>query len=209
MNSNYQDFLSLGSSLQGGDEKVEEVRVGLLGFRKEVEAVKRKVAERGEEVDRLVDERVEVRRQIALGRQLLDIHIRLSEIEGRLMVTPPKKPIDAEEETFSDSETTSDDDEDESSVEGAFISLSKLRRHVQQYLYIRQCCDFMGPDHPFIAAQEPRMSKVRNTLLLDLSTALKQAKIAGEPGKPRLLKLMGVYRDMDEVSEALKVLKVS
>jgi hypothetical protein len=34
VNSNYQDFLNLGNSLHGGEEKVEEVRIGLLGFRK-------------------------------------------------------------------------------------------------------------------------------------------------------------------------------
>ena len=31
VNTNYEQFLSLGSDLKGGEEKVEDVRVGLLG----------------------------------------------------------------------------------------------------------------------------------------------------------------------------------
>ena len=62
-------------------------------------------------------------------------------------------------------------------------------------------------EHPFVAAQTPRMMKVRNTLLLDLSTALQQAKAAGSLGAERIMKLMKIYADMDESAEAVKVIK--
>ena len=32
MNANYEDFLGLGGQLKGGEERVEEVRLGVLGF---------------------------------------------------------------------------------------------------------------------------------------------------------------------------------
>ncbi|KAI1580492.1 COG2 multi-domain protein [Pyrenophora tritici-repentis] len=64
VNSNYQDFLNLGNSLHGGEEKVEEVRVGLLGFRKEVDGLMEVVGSREEEVKELLDERRDVRRKI-------------------------------------------------------------------------------------------------------------------------------------------------
>ena len=207
VNSNYQDFLSLGSSLKGGDEKVEEVRVGLLGFRKEVESVRKSVLGKEEEVQKLVDERVDVRKQIAFGRQLLDVEARLSVLEERLMVESAVKSeaaTNGDAVDISDSEETSDEDEDETRQ---FMSISKLRRHVYQYLLIRKLSEGISTDHPFLVAQEPRLIKLRNTLLLDLSTALKQAKGAGAAGLDRTMKIMGIYRHMDEATEAVKVLK--
>src|SRR5580700_8340667 len=42
VNTNYEEFLSLGSDLKGGEEKVQDVRVGLLGFKRGVEDVRAK-----------------------------------------------------------------------------------------------------------------------------------------------------------------------
>lgn len=61
--------------------------------------------------------------------------------------------------------------------------------------------------HPFVAAQTPRLAKVRSTLLLDLSTALQQAKRAGSAGSGRVMQVMKIYADMEEQGEAVKVLK--
>jgi hypothetical protein len=61
--------------------------------------------------------------------------------------------------------------------------------------------------HPFIAAQAARMTKLRSTLLLDLSTALQQAKSGGTAGSGRTLKVMEIYAQMEESGEAVKVLK--
>ncbi|KAI1538120.1 COG2 multi-domain protein [Pyrenophora tritici-repentis] len=86
VNSNYQDFLNLGNSLHGGEEKVEEVRVGLLGFRKEVDGLMEVVGSREEEVKELLDERRDVRRKIEVGRRLVDYDARLKELEAELMI---------------------------------------------------------------------------------------------------------------------------
>ncbi|KAF2647632.1 hypothetical protein K491DRAFT_772421 [Lophiostoma macrostomum CBS 122681] len=206
VNSNYQDFLGLGRSLKSGDEKVEEVRVGLLGFRKEVEAVRGRVVGREDEVRELVGERVEVRRQIAVGRALVDYEARLALLEGQLMVETAGKPAVAGGfDEASDSEEDESDDE-----EGAYsMSVSKLRRHVMQYRLVQEVGRQVGEEHPFIMAQTHRLVKVRNTLLLDLSSALQQAKAAGAAGKDRTMKILSVYADMDEAAEAVKVLKSS
>ncbi|KAF2801703.1 uncharacterized protein BDZ99DRAFT_512789 [Mytilinidion resinicola] len=206
VNSNYQDFLSLGGSLRGGDEKVEEVRVGLLGFRKEVEAVRKKVLEKEEEVADLVDDKVDIRKQIAVGRALLDVEARLSALEERLMVESAGKSgpgINGEDAVDIDSEDTSDEEDEE----GQSVSIAKLQKHVHQYRLIQKISEKIGSEHPFIVGQEPRVVKVRNTLLLDLSNALKQAKAAGADGVDRVMRIMGVYRDMDEAAEAVTVLK--
>ncbi|KAI2476566.1 COG2 multi-domain protein [Pyrenophora tritici-repentis] len=139
VNSNYQDFLNLGNSLHGGEEKVEEVRVGLLGFRKEVDGLMEVVGSREEEVKELLDERRDVRRKIEY-RLVLGLEKELSE-------------------------------------------------------------------HPFVTAQAPRIAKARSTLLMDLSTALQQAKSAGSSGSGRVIKVMKIYTDMEESAEAVKLLK--
>ncbi|KAF2728234.1 hypothetical protein EJ04DRAFT_477685 [Polyplosphaeria fusca] len=199
VNANYTDFLSLGQSLKSGDERIEEVRVGLLGFRKEVESLRAKVVEREGEVAKCVDQRVEVRRKIAVGRALVDYDERLKLLEERLMVaTGGKHAVDDSDE--------SEDDEDDEEEGGYSLGIARLRKHVLQYRLILQIEKEIG-EHPFLAAQAPRIMKVRNTMLLDLSTELQQAKAAGEPGKGRVVKILGLYADMDANAEAVKVIK--
>jgi conserved oligomeric Golgi complex subunit 2 len=205
VNSNYQDFLGLGRSLKSGDEKVEEVRVGLLGFRKEVENARNRVVEREEEVKTALDERVAIRKQIAIGRALVDCEARLALLEGELMVESSGKPGANGDEDISDSEEESNESDEEMYP----VSISKLRRNVEQYRLIQGVSKGVGEQHPFISAQAPRMTKVRNTLMLDLNTALRQAKSAGKTGADRVMRILRIYADMDESAEAVKILKSS
>lgn len=187
--------------MKGGDEKVEEVRVGLLGFRKEVEGLERGVKEREEEVGRLVREREEVRRKIKVGREVVGFEGALKGLEEALV-------IEGKEETGNGSDDDDEDDEDEDDEEEGEVvggmSIAKLRRHVLQYRIVREAEKRLG-DHPFVGAQAPRMIKVRSTLLLDLSTSLQQAKAA--KAASRVVKIMKTYADMGEEAEAVKVLK--
>lgn len=204
MNSNYQDFLNLGNSLHGGEEKVEEVRVGLLGFRKEVNGLKGVVEQRELEVRQLLQDRRDARTKIEIGRRLVDYDARLKELESELVIeTSGKEPI-----ILGDEVSDSDEDEDEEEEdEGSYgVSIAKLRRNAVQYRLILGLEKGLG-EHPFIAAQGPRMAKVRSTLLMDLSTALQQAKSAGTAGSGRVMKVMKIYADMEESAEAVKVLK--
>jgi hypothetical protein len=202
VNSNYQDFLNLGNSLHGGEEKVEEVRVGLLGFRKEVDGLKKVVDEREQEVGTLLEERRDVRVKIELGRRLIDYDARLRELEEDLEINSAGKELSGHDDV-SDSEEEDDDDEDDANYG---VSITKLRRNVMQYKLVQELEKNLG-DHPFVAAQAIRITKVRSTLLLDLSTALQQSKSAGTAGFGRVMKIMKVYADMEESAEAVKVLK--
>lgn len=203
VNSNYQDFLNLGNSLHGGEEKVEEVRVGLLGFRKEVDGLKKVVNEREQEVGGLLDERRDVRAKIELGRRLLDYDARLRELEDELDINNAgKEAHENGAEDVSDSEDEEEDEEDDNYG----VSVTKLRRNVLQYRLIQELEKSLG-DHPFVAAQLARFTKIRSTLLLDLSTALQQGKSAGQAGTGRIVKVMKIYADMEESEEAVKVLK--
>ena len=206
VNTNYQQFLSLGSDLKGGEEKVEDVRVGLLGFKRGVEDIRLRVRERKVDVERLLKEKKGVVKEIALGRGLLEVDARLEELEDRLMVTSLGRAANGnDEDAWSDSEEECDD-KGVFEVEGG-TSTMKLHRLVTDYRQVEQLSTSIGTGHPFIAAQESRMIKVRNTILLDLSTALKQAIALKEGGQPRVIKILSLYRDLGTGEAAIKILK--
>ena len=204
VNANYTDFLSLGASLKGGDERVEEVRVGLLGFRKEVAALKEDVETREDEVGDLIDQRSEIRKKIAAGRQLVAFEEGLRSLEEALVIEAKTDvDTDSDEEEDEDEDGEDDEDEDDQGSLGG-VSIAKLKRHVLQYRVAQEQGKRLG-EHPFVLAQAPRMAKVRSTLLMDLSTALQQAKVA--KASNRVLKIVQVFGDMGEPGEAVKVLK--
>ena len=203
MNDNYQDFLSLGGSLKGGEEKVEEVRVGLLGFKRDIEGLKSKVESRRVEVDELMEEKRRIRKEIQLGKGLLEVDQRLEELEASLMVASIGDTLRNSGEGEISLSESEDDNEEEP---GNAISVSRLQRRVQQYVYIKRLMDKIGVSRPFILKQEERALKIRQTLLLDLSNVFKHKTITDEQDKARALKVMGLYKDMGELNEALQLL---
>ncbi|SLM35042.1 Conserved oligomeric Golgi complex, subunit 2, N-terminal [Lasallia pustulata] len=206
VNENYQDFLSLGSSLRGGDRVVEEVRVGLLGFRRDVQSLKDKVEERKTEVAVLVEERGKVRKEVQTGRALLEIGQRLDELEKRLMVVSNGMKVGTSEDERNSGLDDSDEASDEEGLDNA-LSTSRLHRHVDQFLHIKRLMTRVPSDHPFLVRQQERVIRLRHTLLLDLSSALTQVVPVDDFDKERLLKIVSIYGDMGEGSEALRVLE--
>ncbi|KAI4094525.1 MAG: hypothetical protein LQ339_007486 [Xanthoria mediterranea] len=202
VNENYEDFLSLGSSLRGGEEKIEEVRLGLLGFQRDVEGVKAIIDGRRKETEALINQRKEIRRQMQVGRALLDINQRLCELEQSLMMTTNGSPTNNAEPDIDHEISDSGEESDEG--QGGGMSISRLTRHTQQYLLAQQIMKRVGSDHPFVVRQEARMTKVKNTILLDVGNALKQA---GGQDTEYLMKILAIYRDLGEYQEASKVLK--
>lgn len=205
VNENYQDFLSLGSSLKGGDEKVEEVRFGLLSFRKEVEGLKGKVVEREDEVKGLVGEKRRIREEVQIGRRLLEVDSKIEDLEQRLMlVSAGLEKVNGAQDGRSESEGESDEDGDEDDV-----AIPRLRRHVEQYIYVTRSIEKIGGDHPFLVKQEDRVLRLKQTILLDLNTALKQAVAEGDVSRDDLLELLDLYNQMDQAQEAVTVLRES
>ena len=205
VNENYEDFLGLGSSLRGGDDKVEEVTFGILSFKKEVENLNGKVEERKHEVEDLVGERKQIREQMRLGRRLLEVHQRIEDLEQRLMLAPTAsvqdgQPDDSGEPSSSDGETEDGDDADS-------VGLPRLRKHAESLVYIRLLVKKIGEQHPFLATQEERILRLKQTVLLDLNNALKQTVGRGEEGRVELLEILSIYKQMGEANEAIAVLK--
>ncbi|KAB8234699.1 hypothetical protein ETB97_004074 [Aspergillus alliaceus] len=216
VNENYRDFLSLGIALQGGEEKVEQVRVGLLAFQRDVQSIRDKVDARYREVEQLVEEKKRLRKQANVGRALLDYADRVDELERKLMIrdSTPAHQGDSTKDLDTDSDlldSESEESEEEELPNGAsatpLVSLKRLEHHIQKYVYLTRLSSRIGDDHPFLLNQQPRLSKIRSAVLLDLKTALEQAKNAGEKRDTKTLAVLRLYKLMGEDTSAVSALK--
>lgn len=199
VNSNYEEFLSLGGDLKGGEEKVEGLKVGLLGFEREVEGIQRAVKEREAEVRGLLEERKGVRKEVVLGRALLEVGERVTELEESLGLGEKDDDVEGEQDGF-------DEDEDDGADEGVpGLRLGKLKRHVREYVLLSRAIERIGPEHSFLDAHRGRVAEIRKTLLLDLATGLRAAKNAKEP--EAILAIIKMYGDLGAEKESVRVLK--
>ncbi|KAL2882114.1 hypothetical protein SGCOL_002376 [Colletotrichum sp. CLE4] len=218
VNGNYTAFLSLGNELRGGDERVENVRVAMLGFRRAVEEIKGKVRTRGDEVQGLSGELREVRKGIEVGRKMLELDERVSSLEERLALAslPGKgKTGGSEEEEEEDDDWDADDSEESGEEEdddvGGLVGSSpaKLAGFAQDFCIVEALADAIGRDAQFVVKAEARIVRCRNTILLDLGTAMKEARKAGKKGQARTVKYLGLYGLLDAQAEAIRALKSS
>ena len=210
MNENYADFVGLGSDLRGGGEKVEEVRVGVLGVRRGVEGLVGLVGERRAEVEGLVGEMRRVGRERRVGRGLLVVEGGLAKLEERLGVERGRGAGEGDGDKlggFSEGGGSDDDEEEEEGGQEGGVSVMRLQRNVEQFVKVKRVVERIGADHPFLVKQENRVLRIRQTLLLDLGSALRQMDLVNEQDKGRTLNILGLYRDMGETEEALLVLK--
>lgn len=202
VNGNYEEFLSLGGDLKGGEEKVEGVRVGLLGFQREVEGIRKAVQDRVRETGELLQEKKGLRKEIVLGRALLEVHERLEELEEKLGI----KTKEGEEDDEDDDDDEEDDDTSSDLESSPCASTTKrLRKQSEQYLLIVCQSSKIGQSHPFLVSLQPRVDEVRKTLILDLSASLRQAKSSND--RNAVLGLSQVFGALDAQSDALKVLR--
>lgn len=176
----------------------------MLGFGREVGAVRDVVAARAEEVGVLLDEKKQLRKDILVGRRLLEIEERLEDLEARLMVEPDNS-LSAANPSANDEDSDDEDEEDEEGDSATSTTLSRLRKHAQAYLLLTHLTQKVL-EHPFVIAQQSRLLRVRNTLLLDLRTAVKQAQATGVSGK-QLLDFLVIYRELGETEEGVGALK--
>jgi conserved oligomeric Golgi complex subunit 2 len=198
VNDNYQDFLDLGSTLRGGGDRVEDVRVGLLTFQRDVTGLKDAVERRRGRVAELVMTKKDIRRETGVGRQLLEIDERIDECERKLSLrtVPAQKSPEAESADVNgdgqkwsddwtdplsdDSEDDYDDAEDEAGVP------PRLKRRTEEFLILKHLINKHSP-HPFLQSQEGRVRRIQETLLTDVDVAIR-----GEPdvkAKQKILQL--------------------
>ncbi|KAG6295301.1 hypothetical protein E4U46_004764 [Claviceps purpurea] len=205
VNANYTAFLSLGSELKGGDEKVGDVKVALLAFRRAVEEVKAKVARKKGETRQLNDELRLVRGHIEEGRKMLELEDRLAMLEKRLALD--SLPGGGGAGDWTSDNSSSDEDESDSAAGLVGSSPGRLLQSATQCGEAILLKESLDQDHPFVIKLEERLTRCRNTLLLDLGNALKEARGAGAEGQNRILKYLAIYRLLDAQSEAVRFLR--
>lgn len=201
VNANYTSFLGLGDELKGGEERVEDVRVALLGFRRQVEEIQSRVRGRREDVQRVGGELRGVRGEVETGRRMLELEERVEVLLGRL--EEDRSEHDSEDED--DDEDGGDGNEEEATFTGSSPSL--LMDLARECVTIDKLADAIGRDLPYVKKMEERISRCRNTLLLDLGASMKEARKSGDKGRERVMKLSAVYRLLGAYSEAVKILK--
>ncbi|KAK8110632.1 uncharacterized protein PG998_007089 [Apiospora kogelbergensis] len=186
----------VNANYTGGEERVEDVRVGLLGFRRAIEEVKGRVGDRGREIQGLSTELGGVRGEIETGRRMLELNDRLELLEGRLALDGAEVDSDESED---------DEDEEENQIVGS--SATKLAALAKDYTTIDAMADDIGRDTSYVKKLAERIAKCRATILLDVGTTIKAAKKAGPSGQEKLIKLMAVCSTLDAQKEAIKALK--
>lgn len=212
VNDNYTVFLSLGDELKGGNERVEDVKVALLGFRRAVEEVKSGVSTRRQDVETLNEDLGAVRSDIEVGRSMLELDERLSDLEHRLAVGANSSEQEQQKNyPFVDSSDDEEDDDSDDDDADPFVGSSpfKLASFVRDIALLERLADWIGGETPFVAQAEKRIQKCRDTILIDLGNALKEAKAAGPHGQERVLKYLGLYRNLGAAQDAIAALKGS
>jgi hypothetical protein len=200
VNNNYSVFLNLGVTLKGGEDKVEEVRVGLLGFQREISLLKGRITESLDGITKDLRERERIQETRRIGAKLVEFDGRIEVLELQLMLTTGESGI----EDFEDE--GQENDEELASIAPPL----RLAKTAQDYLYLVHMAENeLPPGHPFVKAQEARIARIKSTILLDLGTAAKATIAVAEPGTDRLLKIMQIYADLDEAQEGIKILKGS
>ncbi|KAG0641252.1 oligomeric golgi complex component, COG2-domain-containing protein [Tuber brumale] len=206
VNRDYVDFVGLGGSLRRGDGRVVDLRMGLLGFRREVGVIMGVV----EGVRRDVEVQVRRRRVVEGGRtlakDLLTLSYRLDELSTLLLIHPPCTSPAAAATTTTAIPIPDFDQDAPGPGKSSTPSIPRLSRIILGYLYLtRNMLPRLPQQHPFVKTQIPRIEAVRKTLLLDLDSALKEARSSKDSEK--VLVLLGFYADLGAEAEGIRALK--
>lgn len=210
VNTKYEKFLSLGEDLKGGEERIESVRVGLLGFKSGVSDIRGKVKDKKDEVEALLREKISIRRDIAFGRNLLELDARLEELERRLKVITLSSNLngDIEKDISIDDIYDEDVDNDGFTVtDVSGFSPKWIQRLASEFCYIESLIENIGTDHPFVISQNFRLMQIKKKILIALSKALNLSKVTSKEEKYELVELLGIYSKLGAANEAVKVLK--
>lgn len=197
VNRDYADFIGLGSSLSGGDGRVEDLKMGLWGFQRDVEGVAGRIEEVAKQVERELKARENIRADKILARILLALSQRLDELSSLLLL---------DGSTPADSASLLIDGEGGEDVFGeGLTSIGRLKRVVSGYRYVIQHLVPRVPvENSFLEAQLPRIEKIKSTLLLDLRSALKESKLRDVE---KAIVVMGFYADLGAEGDAVKLLR--
>lgn len=192
VNDNFQDFLSLGSTLRGGEEKVEGIRVGLLSFQRDLTSVRDNVEQRHTAVATLVSERRNIMKDVEIGRSLLEISEKIEDLETSLVIgTVVLKDFEeVEDRTYDISDASDDDASDDRML------VPRLKRQTEQYLVLRLLLRRHNHNQPYIIGQAKRIAGIESTLTLDLEGALKQLEVSAQESPSEATSSINIVQEL-------------
>ncbi|RMZ87651.1 hypothetical protein DV736_g5111, partial [Chaetothyriales sp. CBS 134916] len=193
VNDHYEEFLGLGDSLSGGEEKVEEVRVGLMGVERELGVLKERVVGERKRMAEVMQLKRDVIREANVGRRLLDAERRLGELELGMGIVNVDK-LREEERRASGTGGGRANKKSAANVVGEEDDRPPrpLARRVEQWLCIKHLLGNCDPHHPFLVAEQPRLKRVNDTILRDIDTEMRSRSNAKERQR-----LQGLRREME------------
>jgi len=203
VNKEYEDLMSVGNELKGGEERIESVKVGVLGFQRDIEGVRDGLEKVREEMSELIAEKKKLGYLRRRGEGIVDVVGRVGELEERLGIEiGPEVEEKLESGEFNSQNVEEDHDGEEMGEVEKVIDLARL---------YKQLSDLMGSmePHALLTKLEPRIEEIRKVLLLDLATAMRNTKKGdhGENKNDSLFELVTIYREIGESAQAVKILK--
>lgn len=209
VNSNYEQFLNLGSNLKGGEEHLEDIRVGLLGFKSGVLDTRANVQAKKDNIERLLHEKGCINRQISFGRKILELDMRLEELEDGLKSMSLGQIINGTFESHKTDEFCEKvrKDGNQTETHSSVTSLDNLHWLSRDFCSIENLIAEIGTNNPFIIAQKARMIRSKNEIFVNLRKALIQINKTEEDEKTKILKLLAIYRELGAANKAIDILK--
>ncbi|EWC45012.1 hypothetical protein DRE_06292 [Drechslerella stenobrocha 248] len=209
VNRDYADFVGLGGSLRGGEDRVNDLKLGVMGFAREVDGVKGKVVKVADEMERGMASKKAVTRKKALARNLISLETRLSQLEALLLLRETDDTFDA---TMLYNFESADDP-----ANASLTSLPRLQKLVTSFLYLQHLLEKVPATHPFVAAQGARIERAKQTISGDLSRALKESRAELKDDdltederrelEKRLVHVLALWGDIGGTEDAVKSLK--
>ncbi|KAK9321716.1 oligomeric golgi complex component, COG2-domain-containing protein [Lipomyces orientalis] len=150
INRDYADFVGLGKSVSGGSGKVDDMKLVVIGFRREVEGISSRLKSVIEEMDELLQRKRTLREKENLGRSLISYALGLQALEIALHI---------------DSSSAADS----TGLEDTYPTpASRLKSLTAQYHSARQRLKNLPKNHPFVVAQDCRIGRIRKELIEEI-----------------------------------------
>ncbi|KAK9469618.1 oligomeric golgi complex component, COG2-domain-containing protein [Lipomyces arxii] len=178
INRDYADFIGLGKSVSGGAGKAEDIKLIVIGFRREIEGISTRLKGVMTEMNDLLIKKRKFREKENLGQSLIFCTQRLQELELALHIQTPDETI---------------------LIEDTYESLlSKLKSLSGEFMYMRITVSKLPQDHPYLYSLEPRIAKVKTKLLSELKASIKDQEA---DGKLALLQCIVRITELDKVKK--------
>ncbi|KAK9455372.1 oligomeric golgi complex component, COG2-domain-containing protein [Dipodascopsis uninucleata] len=144
INRDYADFVGLSKSVPGGSNKVEDMKLAVIRFRREVESIASRLTSTIDGIDELLLKKKRIAEKENIGRRLLLYSHRIRDLELQLDSIKSLEQRGANREE---------------------LSTDFFEHLVSQYLYLKYLRKKLPKDHPFLKVQDSRLDSIRSNIV--------------------------------------------